>query len=148
MTLVPRPGGKTIFGCQGTIGQSPSQGQPSTLQEIAGNAGAAGGQFIILPYPAANESSGIYSTIPSAVLILAAWSSISITHALWYRTLRLSLESILFGPAPKVFRRRVPVCNGSNAASPQQDRKSSFTLIRRFPRRKMLSGTAGELAAP
>ena len=61
--------------------------------------GAAGGQFIILPYPAANELSGIYVTeFARGVDTREVKSRFDNSRPL-VPTLRLALESILFKPA-------------------------------------------------
>ena len=62
-------------------------------------AGAAGGQFIILPYPAANELSGIYVTeFARGVDTREVKSRFDNSRPL-VPTLRLALESTLFKPA-------------------------------------------------
>ena len=61
--------------------------------------GAAGGQFIILPYPAANELSGIYVTeFARGVDTREVKSRFDNSRPL-VPTLRLTLESTLFKPA-------------------------------------------------
>jgi hypothetical protein len=60
---------------------------------------AAGGRFVNPPYPAANESGGIYYDQPTCDVEPASYGPILITSTLWYRSLRLSLESVLFKPA-------------------------------------------------
>ena len=61
--------------------------------------GAAGGQFVILPYPAANELSGIYVTeFARGVDTREVKSRFDNSRPL-VPTLRLTLESTLFKPA-------------------------------------------------
>ena len=62
-------------------------------------AGAAGGQFIILPYPAANELSGIYVTEFARDVDTREVKSRFENSRPLVPTLRLALESILFKPA-------------------------------------------------
>jgi hypothetical protein len=62
-------------------------------------AGAAGGQFIILPYPAANELSGIYATKSARGVDTREVKSRFDNSRPLVPTLRLALESTLFKPA-------------------------------------------------
>ncbi len=109
--------------------------------------GAAGGQFIIiLPYPTANELSGIYATeFARGVDTREVKSPVSTTPALWYRlyVLRLSRR---YSSQPE----SSSVGKPANAAtvSPQRDRKSSFTLIRRFLARKITAESGRRRSAP
>ena len=90
----PTPGAKTIFGCQRTSAVAP-RGDGLRQKYV----GAAGGQFIILPYPAANELSGIYATeFARGVDTREVKSRFDNSRPL-VPTLRLTLESILFKPA-------------------------------------------------
>jgi len=80
--------------CQRTTGRSPSRGR--LRQKYVG---AAGGQFIIQPYPAANELSGIYATeFARGVDTREVKSRFDNSRPL-VPTLRLTLESTLFKPA-------------------------------------------------
>src|ERR1700677_4966785 len=87
--------------------------------------GAAGGRIVIPPYPAANELSGIYVTKSArGVEPREVKSRFDYSRPL-VPTLCVSLDATLFKPARKVSRRRPAI---AATVSPQQDRKSSFTL--------------------
>jgi hypothetical protein len=62
-------------------------------------AGAAGGQFVILPYPAANELSGIYATESARGVDTREVKSRFDNSRPLVPALRLSLEPMLFKPA-------------------------------------------------
>ena len=98
---------------------------------------AAGGQFLILPYPAANESSGIYKTRfargvdPREVQSHFDNSRPLVPHPAFIARVDFIQASLNSLP---------PEAQTAATVNPQQDRKSSLTLIRRFLRRKFTSG--------
>ena len=135
--FVPRPRGKTIFGFQRTSDRSPFTGTASDR-----NTSARPGVGLLSRRirPPMNRAVSTGPSMP-ARLISRGKIPFRLLTPSGIETLRLSLESMLSKRVWKFFRRTCPSLYGANAASLQQARKSSFTLIRRFLRRKILLTT-------
>ena len=106
---------------------------------------AAGGQFLILPYPAANESGGIYKTKfargvdPREVQSYFDNSRPLVPHSAFIARVDFIQASLNSLPSEAQTAATVNL---------QQERKSSSTLIRRFLRRKLLPESGRRRTAP